>query len=158
MNRTEVVTRARSQLGRGVHYALGKGGIKSGTDSVGLVCDCSGFIWWVLGRSRFDGERWWDTRAIHDEALKDKEPRIFEYVAWGEARPGDLLVWGDHNGHHGHIGIVTEMDAEGPSRVIHCSAGNYRALKDAIAETDPGIFKSNGAIVARPTWIGDETE
>lgn len=156
MNALDTITRARGQIGRGTVYKLGHGGMHPDADrpsDAAWGCDCSGFVWWALGRSRFDGTRWWDTTAIYADAMHHPPGALFEYHAWGEAKPGDVLVWGDKGGHQGHIGIVTECDEHGPSKVVHCSHGNWKAGGDAIAETDPGIFKANDCIVARPKWI-----
>lgn len=156
MTPADAIARARGQIGRGTVYVLGKGGMKPDADrpsDAAWGCDCSGFAMWALGRSRFDGNEWWDTSKIHADAMTHPAGKLFTFHTWAEAKPGDTLAWGDHAGHQGHIGLVTECDTEGPSKVAHCSHVNYKATNDAIAETDPGIFKANYAIVARPNWL-----
>jgi hypothetical protein len=122
-------------------------------------CDCSGFVAWCLGVSRQTNNPWYrsqnggwfETTAVFKDC---GTPFGFvDGVPWTRAEPGMLVVWGDHDGHQGHIGIVSEVDAEGPAKVVHCSSSNWRALGDAIAETDSGIFKHNNALVARVAWV-----
>src|SRR5437899_3366788 len=111
-------------MGRGTVYKLGRGGMHPEHDrpsDAAFFCDCSGFAWWCWGRSRYDGTKWWDTSAIESDAMADHGDRIFTYHAWAEAKPGDALVWGDRGEQQGHIGIVSELDATGPAKVLHCS-------------------------------------
>jgi cell wall-associated NlpC family hydrolase len=155
MDASEVVTRARGQIGRGTIYKLGCGGIHPDLDrpsDAAWNCDCSGFVWWCLGRSRFDGKQWWDTSAIFADAMHHPPGALFEYHPWTEGKPGDVLVYGDKGGHQGHIGIVSVSGADGPEKIIHCSHGNYEHTGDAIGETAPDVFRAGDAIVARPKW------
>lgn len=149
-----LLTRARSACSRKTRYELGKGGLNpqasmpwaSVTDH---SCDCSGFVSWALGISKYvrgvpwydashNGE-WFNTDAIVRDA---KSP--FGFVSQIEAaEPGALIVFPRASaGQYGHIGIVSEI-GEKPEdmRVIHCSGGNFRSqAQDAIQETDARVF------------------
>lgn len=168
MTGAQVVERARGAIGHGCVYVLGKGGIKPDAlypwppGMPNLGCDCSGFVAWALGVSRwiekwhpsYEGGDWFETTAVLRDAQR---PYGFvNAIPWASAQPGDILVWGDANGKQGHIGIVTECDATGPSMVVHCSKGNWRKSGDAIQETDVSIFQHNGAIAARVDWVNGE--
>lgn len=165
MKAADVVARARGAIGHGCVYALGKGGMHpasptpwpTGLPNVG--CDCSGFVAWCLGVSRmltkdhphYEFGGWFETSAIARDARS--EFGFVNEVLWSLALPGDLLVWGDHDGHQGHVGIVSECDETGPVRVIHCSRGNWRDHGDAIAETGVEVFRRNNAIAAEVAWV-----
>ena len=133
------------------------------------VCDCSGFIWWVLGEAR--GNR--NTDWIHHDALY--AGMRFQVVSTGHefrGRPGDVLVYAHHDQTaHGHVGLITEVmggAAEGPaSRVIHCSAGNMELpprdgeiYPSGIAESGVEVFRAHhnpdypawSTLVCRP-WM-----
>jgi len=144
-------------MGRGCIYGLGHGGM----DPLHITpwdrdmkLDCTGFVMWALGRSR---AVWYDTSRIADEARSGHaSPALFASIAWGDAQPGDLLVYGDRRGtdgviRQGHVGLVTEIappDAPaGPVLVIHCSAGNWKQFGDAIHESGPGIWQSKEHMV-----------
>lgn len=137
--RVNVVARARSAIGKGVVYSLGAGG-GDPTRPLGHESDCSGFADWVLGISR-------DSTGLNTDALvRDglAPGGLFDKVT--EALPGDLIVYGAGNGHnYGHVGVITEVDAGKPTRVVHCSSSN----NPAILETGPDLFLSRGAIVVR---------
>lgn len=169
MTAAEAVTRARGAIGHGCVYALGKGGMHPDAlhpwppGMPNLGCDCSGFVAWALGVSRYLTKNhphyefggWFETSAVYRDA---KSP--FGFVAevlWAEARPGDILVWGDHAGHQGHIGLISEADEHGPTKVIHCSKGNWRTTGDAIQETDVDIFRRNLAVAAQVAWVTHES-
>lgn len=152
--------RARSAIDRGCNYKLGAGGRRwhKGTPWHPLTfsCDCSGFVAWCLEVDRHTSHPfyknqnggWLETSAIYrDSQLAGVG--MFDAVTWQDALLGDLLVWPDRNGKQGHVGIVSESSPVGPSRVIHCSAGNWRLMKDAIQETSVGLWLNNGGVVAR---------
>ena len=157
----EVVARAKSQLKRQTIYMLGHGGLHpdqpTAADSLNQ-CDCSGFTAWCLGVSRKTENPWYkqanggwmNTNMIFRDCATSYG--IFDGVPWKDALPGDLIVFAAAP--VGHIGVVTECYGnEGPTRVIHCSSSNYRAVKDAICETDTAVFKANGARIARCCWV-----
>jgi len=125
----------------------------------GLNCDCTGFCAWANRVSRYVEKwnpmyelgDWFESTVIVRDA---KSPFGFvDLVPMKLARPGMLFVWGDVKGRSGHAGIITEVAAAGPVRVIHCSRGNEKAYGDAVYETDAGIFYRNGAIVARLGFV-----
>lgn len=161
LTRDQVVARARSAIGQKTIYGLGKGGRDPHEAHPGKVCDCSGFAAWCVGVDRYlpnDGiptspfGAWFETTALAKDA---QSPYGFvAQVAWPEALPGDLLVWGDSPTGQGHVGVVASLGIAGPETVVHCSVGNFKRLGDAISETSPGIFKSHGALVARVAWVG----
>jgi hypothetical protein len=162
----DIVARAKSQIGLKTVYMLGHGGMRPDQPMAcdgQRMCDCSGFAAWVLGVSRktdnpyykaYNGG-WIETTAITRDA-KAVGVGMFDLIAWNRARPGDLLVWGDHDGHQGHVGIITQIDETGPKWITHCSLGNFKALGDAISQTDVGIFRRNNAIAARCAWVQHE--
>lgn len=168
MKASEVVDRARSQIRLGTTYVLGKGGFNPrGVRAANSAhaCDCSGFASWCLGVSRktdnpfyqkFNGG-WFETTAIVRDALA-QGVGMFDDVPWGDAKPGMLVVWGDSGGHQGHVGVVSEVDEKGPTRVVHCSSGNFRNFGDAICETSSQLFKDHSALVARCAWVEWGTE
>lgn len=164
LTRQQVVERARSACGKGIHYKLGAGGRDPHRPlpAADGLCDCSGFVAWCLGIDRFipnallphlpDGGDWFETTAVYRDA---RSPFGFvDEVPWRAAQIGDLVVWPDRGRKQGHIGIVTMVSTagEGPVLVVHCSVGNDRK-GDAIAETSSDIFFNNGAIGARVRWV-----
>lgn len=163
MTPAAAIARARSAIGHRTAYRLGKGGMNPSSpvpwDASG-GCDCSGFIAWVLGISRLSDTPWYkkfnggwiETTAIVRDA---RTPfGFFDEVPWEEARPGMIVVYGDDNGHQGHVGMVTRFKrGGGPHRVIHCSSGNYKRTGDAIQETEPTAFTRGHAIIARSAFI-----
>lgn len=162
MTPDEMLARARSMLGKGTVYALGRGGMKPDAEfayDAEKRCDCSGYIAWCLGTSRHTDNPWYkhvnggwlETSAIFKDCATPFG--IFDGVEWIAAQPSDLLVWGDHDGHQGHVGVVSQVDENGPTFAIHCSSGNYKGLGDAVAETSSLIFKHHDARVARCAWV-----
>lgn len=159
MRRDDIVNRAKSAIGHGTLYRLGAGAPFTAPhpwDEVG-ACDCSGFVCWVLGLSRYQpvlsflkplNGGWFSTDGMVCDSLNPTG--FFEPVS-GAPLPGDLIVypaaWYAKQVHRaekrfgngpriGHVGIVT------PTGVIHCSSGNFREHQDAIRETDPTVFTS----------------
>jgi cell wall-associated NlpC family hydrolase len=159
--RSAIVARARAAIGKGTAYKLGAGG-RLKNPGVGSELDCSGFVAVVLGVDRYlepwlphyEGGDWLETSALVRDA---QSPWGFvAHQLWADAKPGDLVVWGDRGHGQGHVGIVATVDSAGPKTVVHCSAGNYRTSGDAIRETSASLFQRNGAIVARVAWVEDE--
>lgn len=156
MTRDLAIARARSAVGHGTTYALGKGGFKPERvhpwtlDLDSRLCDCSGFVAWTLGVSRQNPHPampWLETTAVAHDAMGGSN--LFAQVPWEDALPGDVLVWGDSKGKQGHIGLLVSRDTEGPLTVIHCSRGNYSETGDAIRETGVDLFKRHDAIAAK---------
>jgi hypothetical protein len=130
MSNLAYLERARSAKNKGIRYGMGKGGYfpsdplpcRKSLKLVKLVptwalwCDCSGFIAWVLGRSRKASKdwKWWlSTDSIWADA---KGPQIlFERLLKPE--PGCLAVypdWRDKIGkkHEGHVAVVADVDLQ----------------------------------------------
>lgn len=158
MRRDEIVDKARAAIGHGTLYRLGAGAPPSAPhpwDETG-ACDCSGFVCWLLGLSRYQpmlsflkplNGGWLSTDGMVCDALNPTG--YFEQVA-GAPRPGDLVVYPaawyakkiaqadkryGKGPRIGHVGVIT-----GESSVVHCSSGNFRQYADAIRETDMGVF------------------
>ena len=162
MKAADVVDRARSAVGQGCRYVLGKGGFSPAAPhpwSSQGDCDCSGFVSWCLGISRHTDNPWYasynggwvETTAIVRDASGPYG--FFDAVDWKAAAPGMLIVYGDHvvDGvrRQGHVGIVSAVDQTGPFRAVHCSKGNDTKTGDAIRETDVQVWIKGGGIVAR---------
>lgn len=163
-----LLTRARSACGRSTIYRLGAGGMNPSLPMpwTGLndhSCDCSGFVSWCLGLSRrLTGVPWYDAQhngewLNTDAVVRDANSPYGFFDKISEPRPGAIIVFprADAN-NYGHIGIVSEVGEKSEDlRVIHCSAGNYNKLKDAIAETDARVFKRPSTIFAWCAFITD---
>lgn len=155
MRRDDIVAKARSAIGHGTLYRLGAGAPQSSPhpwDETG-ACDCSGFVCWVLGLSRYQSllaflrplnGGWLNTDGILCDALNPTG--YFEPAP--AALPGDLIVYpsswfakkaglGRGGPRIGHVGVVTGVDL-----VVHCSSGNYRSYQDSIRETNMGVFRA----------------
>lgn len=146
-----VLARAHVATGQGIRYGLGKGGMNPGspTPGSGGRCDCSGFVAWSLGFSRklneafyrnFNGG-WFETTAV----WTDIGSSVGILEALDKPRPGAIVVYPDHDGHEGHIGIMVDSD-----HVVHCSMGNDRNFGNAIRVTDPRVFQTPSA---RYGWL-----
>lgn len=78
--------------------------------------DCSGFTSYVFRQF-----------GLTLGASSRDQYRQGEQVAEGELRPGDLVFFSGRAGGKrtvGHVGIVTEVDADGAFRFIHSSCGS----------------------------------
>lgn len=119
-------------------------------DPRGLVptCDCSGFVCWALGFSRRSrqppfstrGEPGWiNTDTIWADVTAG-EHTLFAPLAAPEV--GAIVVYpkAGSGQRFGHVGIVTGVAAGAATRVVHCSAVNFGAFFDAVAETGPEVF------------------
>lgn len=116
-------------------------------------CDCSGFVTWALGLPRAPSpdarSGWIWTNSIYIDALHARSK--FSHIESEGlcCRRGALLVYPSPNDDEpGHIGIVSETDAQGrPLRVLHCSstlmieAARAGRPLNAIAETDAVVFE-----------------
>lgn len=164
MTLQDVVDRARSAIGRGIRYKLGTGGFHPDDDTPSRsgVCDCSGFVAWCLRMSRriapdspwYEYYREYNGGWVETSALvRDAEAPFgfVDRVAWEDAEPGMLLVYGDSKGrsgetHQGHVGIVSAINGRGPEMAIHCSRGNDTSFGDAIHETGIKLWVSRGIV------------
>jgi hypothetical protein len=148
-----VVERAFRCINRGCHYGLGKGGMHPEAEHPWVIvegvqlCDCSGFAMWCLGLSRFQDPVWFDTTKIVTDAVGSKT--LFERIPIPMARPSDLIVYGDHGGSQGHVGVITQCGTAGPVTVTHCSGGNMRKLGDAVAAGGAELWLARDGIIAR---------
>jgi hypothetical protein len=161
------VQRARSAVGLGIKYKLGKGGffpkgarpdlinrVAEDARGHGYVmysnqCDCSGFVAWVLmmRRDQINAKKWWskllpwiETTMVYRDATGPQ--RVFVRLSKPEA--GCLVVYGDKGRSEGHIAVVTE--AKDGIRIVDCSSGMSRSTGEAIRERNGDFFLKNGAI------------
>ena len=155
MRRDEIVEKARGAIGHGTLYRLGAGAPETAPhpwDEAG-ACDCSGFVCWVLGISRFQPHLqflkslnggWMNTDGMYYDA--SLPAGLFSPEASPEH--GSLIVYPSHsyakkvglNGSGpriGHVGILTDNRT-----VIHCSSSNFKLRGDAIEETDTEVFRN----------------
>lgn len=163
MRRDEIVAKARRAIGHGTLYRLGAGAPQTAPhpwDETG-ACDCSGFVCWVLGISRYQpmfsflkvmNGGWMNTDGMVCDALNPTG--YFEPVV-DVPLIGDLIVYPSgwyakvlkENNRStapriGHVGVVSSVLGGRAVSVIHCSSGNYRQHSDAIQETNPTMFTS----------------
>lgn len=145
-----LIERARRWCEVGTTYALGKGGVTWFPDFPEDEIDCSGFVAACLLRSRApqaDFPRWLATDSIHADCAG--EQRLF--VQLERPRPGALVVYPDHRGRQGHVGIVTEVSTG--LRGVDCSMSNDRK-GDAVVERDFSFFlKREQVRFAYPRWF-----
>jgi hypothetical protein len=157
LRRDDIVAKARSAIGHGTLYRLGAGAPHTAPypwDETGS-CDCSGFVCWVLGLSRYQPHfdflktingGWLNTDGMyHDSTV----PAGY-FIPETAPRPGSLIVYpsrsyAKHNRlgtgpRIGHVGILGPIDNAGIRTVIHCSSGNYKRRSDAIAQTNIDVF------------------
>jgi len=145
-NIAQSLQRARTGLEETTTYVLGQGGFDP-TKMLTKKCDCSGFVAWAIGIPREfppGSNRWLDTDAYWNgggAAAKAAGFPLLKNVAAADAEPGDLIVYPDHGGMQGHIGMISGMDSHGELKVIHCSKGNFRKFGDATRETDSAVWK-----------------
>lgn len=145
-------------IGKGVRYKLGRGGIDPASPTPATpdgLCDCSGFICWVLEMSRKTdhpfyvhfNQGWINTDAIVADV---KAPvGLFSPAV---ARPGALIVYPRSGKKVGHVGIVTKVTGGMPDLVVHCSSGNFKSTGDAVRETPPTVFNRPATVLA--WWAG----
>lgn len=148
---SKLVTRARAVVGSNIAYKLGEGGMRPtlALPSDNGLCDCSGFVCWVLGLSRkttipyykiFGG--WIYTDSM--EADVNATAGIFDRLSKPE--PGCIVVYGAKE-KIGHVGLVSEVADGKMIKVIHCSSGNSRNFNGhSIQETAPTVFERPDAL------------
>lgn len=120
----------------------------------GMRTDCSSFVAWCLRLSskvphplyvKVNGG-WFETRTVYEDGLR--ETGFFSKAT--QAQPGSLLVYGDHDGKQGHMGIVVRADGPGIAgvrEVVHCSRGNFNKNGRAIQRTDAAVWMANAATI-----------
>lgn len=149
---TDLFTRARSASGRNIKYKLGAGGMSPKSPlpaNMSNECDCSGFVCWCLGLSRQTdhplyvkfNQGWINTDAI----VYDANTQTGFFSRLEVPQPGSLIVFPRKDSKSvGHVGLITEVASTDsgvlPTKVIHCSSGNFRNFGDAIVETDATVF------------------
>lgn len=151
MNTDQIVRRARSAIGEGCRYKLGKGGKKPNGpvpwDSA-KYCDCSGFTSWVLKLDRktdhpfYKNQNggWINTTAMWLDGMKPVG--FFERL--DRAILGALLVYPGVGSKKGHCGVISKVAIDGTiESVIHCSKTNDSRYGDAIQENDAPILTSH---------------
>jgi hypothetical protein len=153
---------ARGYIATPTTYWLGAGGFDPRAPTPGSKSDCSGYVCWMLGRSRvttnplyvkFNGG-WVNT----DGMIHDAKSCLGFFTQLGAPEIGCLIVYGGKASGAprkiGHVGIVTQLGDEehrytlNVSRVRHCSMGNYRRTGDAIQVTGPEVFRVPDVIFA----------
>lgn len=150
---SDIITRAKTAINKGIRYKLGSGGMNPKTilPTTNKLCDCSGFVCWVLGLSRktdipfykqFGGWIFTDSMV----ADVNSQAGIFERITVPE--PGCITVFGAGN-QIGHVGIVSKVSNGKMDKVIHCSSGNNKKFNDSIQETGPEIFNRADTVWGR---------
>lgn len=146
-NNKRTLERARRGLNKKTAYVLGQGGFKP-LQPLTPKCDCSGFVAWAIGipRELPPGSDHWLQTDTYWAGGADVGPGLFDRVSEPEARPGDIYVFPDSGGRQGHMGIISEVSDGRPSKVVHCSSGNFRRTGDAIQETSTSVFATHPRI------------
>lgn len=154
---------ARGFIASPTVYWLGAGGMDPNAPTPGQKSDCSGYVCWMLGRSRqtthplyvkFNGG-WINTDGI----VHDAKSCLGFFTQIPKPKVGCVIVYGGKASGAprkvGHVGIVTELSSAhrdpytmNVARVRHCSMGNYRKTGDAIQETGPEVFRAPDVIFA----------
>nr|WP_310279643.1 LysM peptidoglycan-binding domain-containing protein [Flavobacterium piscis] len=148
-----ILSRAKSAINHGINYKLGEGGNhpEDNLPTRNKLCDCSGFVCWVLGLNRKTTIPFYAKHGgwIYTDSMEDdinSTSGIFERLTSPE--PGCIVVYG--NGPKiGHVGIVSEVHNGVMSKVIHCSSGNQSKLGYSIEETAPNVFNRADALWGR---------
>jgi LysM repeat protein len=151
----QLILRARSMVNSSILYHLGSGGMhpKDLKPTRDGLCDCSGFICWVIGLSRktdisFYTQNWGGWISTDSmEADVNSPTGIFERLQRPE--PGCIVVYGAGPKLIGHVGLVSEVANSAMKKVIHCSSGNSKTFRAAIQETTPTVFNRPDAIWGR---------
>lgn len=153
LSNNELIVKAKSAINKGVRYKLGSGGMNPNSllPTTNMLCDCSGFVCWVLGISRkseilfykkFGG--WIYT----DSMVADINSQVGVLEKLNIPEVGCIVVYGAGK-EIGHVGLVSEVDNGQMSKVIHCSSGNDRHFNDSIQETTAKVFNRADALWGR---------
>ncbi len=141
------IVKARSWRSRGILYRNGCGGWHPDGDPADASghLDCSGWAAWLIGIKRGPlpdaPPAWIETSQIFADAKGRR--RRFREIA--RPVPGCFAVYADHDGHQGHIGLVTST-AGGVLRGIDCSSSRSDKIGQAITERGFEFFRAEGAI------------
>jgi hypothetical protein len=148
MNVSEALARARSMIGKGITYKLGRGGMNPAAptpaDKAGR-CDCSGFVCWCLGLSRQNynpvfRSNWISTASIVADA--NGPAALFSRLQ--DPVPGAIWVYPPSAAkRYGHVAIIETVNPFGCT-IVHC-----RSVKagDAVATTSAALFENNPTAV-----------
>lgn len=146
----EIVNKAKSVVGKGIRYKLGHGGIdeKYNLPTKDNLCDCSGFVCWVLGLSRKTEIPFYKKHGgwiYTDSMVGDiySQSGILERLNFPEV--GCIVVYGAGKA-IGHVGVVSEVENGIMKKVIHCSSGNDETFLDSIQETSPKVFNRSDTL------------
>jgi len=156
----ELIARARTAANTGTKYALG-GGKTTGADPRDErgQCDCSAFVCWCLDIRKHQPSLawlqpvnggWYNTDGIWWDATKEQTGH---FAAIDKPLTGAIIVFPGRGLSKvgpkiGHVGIVTNVAADGTLSVLHCSSGNFRRTGDAILETSAGVFSQSATALA----------
>jgi hypothetical protein len=151
----DLVLKAKTAINKGIRYKLGSGGMNPNTvlPTTNKLCDCSGFVCWVLGISRksdnpfyakFGGWIYTDSMVIDINS----QAGLFEKLNTPEV--GCIVVYGA-GGAIGHVGLVSKVENGQMTKVIHCSSGNDRNFNDSIQETNAAVFNRADTVFGKFT-------
>ena len=149
----KLIDRAKSAINKGIRYKLGQGGMNPSAElpTANKLCDCSGFVCWVIGVSRKTDIPFYKKHGgwIYTDSMVadiNSNAGIFEKITTPE--PGCIVVYGA-GAKIGHTGIVSKVVNGTMDKVIHCSSGNDKKFKDSIQETSPDIFNRADTVFGR---------
>jgi len=149
-----LVLRARSAVNSAIAYKLGSGGMhpNDALPSKDGLCDCSGFVSWVLGLSRQTTIPFYKRYGgwiFTDSMVADVESASGIFERLHSPEPGCIVVYGAGK-KIGHVGIVSEVANGVMKKVIHCSSGNSRTFAGrSIQETGPAVFNRADTVWGR---------
>jgi hypothetical protein len=152
-----LIGRARLAINKGIRYKLGKGGMNatSKLPDDGKLCDCSGFVCWILGISRktnFPFYKKFGGWIFTDSMVEDINSSSGIFDKLHTPVPGCIVVFGA-GPKIGHVGLVSEVADGKMKKVIHCSSGNDKNFKDSIQETSPAVFNRADTVWGKFTGI-----
>lgn len=113
----------------------------------GLVvpaCDCSGFVCWAMGisrRIRGGGMGGHDQWINTDTLWADATGSGAQFRRLDAPVRGCLVVYPqrDSGERYGHVGLVTEVGADGrAAKVVHCAAAHFTAAPFDAIQVDAG--------------------
>lgn len=152
-NAHKIIERAKSAINNGIKYKLGEGGLNPNISlpTTNKLCDCSGFVCWVVGLSRKSEIPFYKKHGgwIYTDSIVadiNSNAGIFEKIRTPE--PGCIVVYGAGS-KIGHTGIVSKVSNGLMEKVIHCSSGNDKKFKDSIQETTPEVFNRADTVFGR---------
>jgi cell wall-associated NlpC family hydrolase len=136
-----------------VAYKLGTGGYDWLPDDVPLdACDCSGLVAHVFARSRnatgadLGKLEWIETTQLLRDGQTTRE--LVRALPLDEARPGDLVCYGDRACGQGHVGVV--VDSKGWT--VDCSSSSGKTGSAIRLRDRRRLWASKGALALRPVW------